>query len=509
MFNKDLLHVFLDETTLKIARSSVSQGRRIVAALYAKDLTNASAEDVRAELARGVAAVGQRMRNISVVLASKYIITKTIEVPSLDQKEIEDIVRLQAVRHTPYSKEEVVVGYISLDVILERYTKALLVIASNENIRKKTDIPETLALNIQSVHLASEVMARAIFSVHPEGPVGVIYIDQNSTDLLIINKGKPNFIRNIPFGAKQLKDQANHALLAEEIRKTVAAYQSEDAALMPKKFLLAGVDAERAVVAKPIEEDFKIKTESFYYEAKLNLSEDAKRAIASNTHLSFLDVVSDALMEQETYVDLIPEDLKIRKSFRNKGQEVFLAGSFFIVIFILTMSIFLTKIYFRNSYLKEIHKNFQIKEKEAEELVLFSEDTRKMENFNAKRGRAIKVLDQLQTMLPQEMYLSEIGMTPDEKVSIKGTSEFMSAVFSFVTEFEGNPYFKNVNTDYTKSRKEADKDVSDFGITANIEGLGASEVAPPPPVAETAETATPANAEAAKKDEKGKEKEKK
>jgi Tfp pilus assembly protein PilN len=172
------------------------------------------------------------------------------------------------------------------------------------------------------------------------------------------------------------------------------------------------------------------------------------------------------------------------------------------------MSIFLTKIYFRNSYLKEIHKNFQIKEKEAEELVLLSEDTRKMENFNAKRGRAIKVLDQLQTMLPQEMYLGEIQMTPDEKVSIKGTSEFMSAVFSFVTEFEGNPYFKNVNTDYTKSRKEADKDVSDFGITANIEGLGASEVAPPPPV-EAAAEAAPAAESGKKEDKKEEKKEKK
>ncbi len=491
MFSKDLLHIYLDESSLKIARSSFSQGRKTVQALYYKDLTGVSTEDIRTEIARGAAALGPRVKNVSVVLASKYIITKSIEVPSLDQKEIEDIVRLQAVRHTPYSKEEVIVGYISLDVILERYTKALLVIASNDNIRKKTDLIELLGLNIQSVHLAPEVLTKVVSGVYPEGPLGFLYVDQNSTDIIIINKEKPHFIRSIPVGSKLLKDAANQTLLAEEIKKTIAAYQSEDANSMPKRFLIAGTDAERAVAAKPLEDDFKIKTEIFMSEGKLPISEEAMNVMKSVPQVSFLDVISDALTEDEGKVDLIPEDLKIRKSFRNKGQEIFLAGSFFIVIFILTMSIFLTKIYFRNSYLKEIHKNFQIKEQEAEELVLLSEDTRKMEAFNAKRGRAITVLDQLQTMLPQEMYLSEIMMTTDEKVSIKGTSELMSAVFSFVTEFDANPYFKSVNPDYTKSRKENDKDVSDFGITAGIEGLGASEVAPP--VAAEATEAVPAD----------------
>ena len=162
MFVKDLLHLYLDENALKIARSSISRGQRVVSGLYYKDLTGLQPENIRTEITKGVTVLGGKLNTVSVVLASKYIITKTIEVPSLDQKEIEDIVRLQAVRHTPYSKEEVIVGYINLDVILERYTKALLVIASNENVRKKTDLMERLGLNIHRVCLVPEVMAKGM-----------------------------------------------------------------------------------------------------------------------------------------------------------------------------------------------------------------------------------------------------------------------------------------------------------------------------------------------------------
>ena len=79
------------------------------------------------------------------------------------------------------------------------------------------------------------------------------------------------------------------------------------------------------------------------------------------------------------------------------------------------------------------------------------------------------MLDEFQKVLPQEMYLSEISLTDDGHVSIKGTSKLMSTVFSFVTELENSPRFKNVTSDYTKSRKENDQDVSDFGLSALLE----------------------------------------
>lgn len=492
---KETLHCLIDESGIKLARASVSQGRKVVTGLYYKDITGMQPSDQVRELRAGLQALGVKSKQIHVLLASKYIITKSIEVPSLDPKEIEDIVRLQAVRHTPYSKEEVIVSHINLDVLLERYTKALLVIASNENVRKKTDVADAAGLDVSSVRLVPEAVTRTMQAFAPEmSDGGYVYLDRNSTDLVIINKGKPNFVRSIPIGVSQIRQDAEGGikLLLDEIKKTLDAYQSEDPGSAAKHLALIGLEcAEQAVLKQRLEADLAIKSEAAFLESKLPVEAAAKKAMSDHKEVSFLDIMCDALVGEECAVDLIPEDLRIKKNFKAKGQEIFLAGCFIMVIFILAMSVFLVKIYFRNSYLKEIHSNFEVKEKEASELMVLSEDTRQIENFNKKKGRALTVFNEIQTVLPQEMYLSETVLGSDEKVSIKGTSEFMSAVFSFVTEFESNPYFRNVTTDYTKSRRENDRDVSDFGITASVEGLGASDIKPEASAA-PAEAAAPA-----------------
>ncbi len=481
---KDTIHCLLDEVSLKLARASFIQGRRVVTGLYYKDISGLQPSDQVKEVRVGLQALGLRAKQVHVLLASKYIITKSIEVPSLDPKEIEDIVRLQAVRHTPYSKEEVIVSHINLDVLLERYTKALLVIASNENVRKKTDIVDAAGLDVFSVRLVPEVITRTLTQFAPAASEGgYVYLDRAYTDLVIVNKGKPNFVRSIPIGVSQLRQDAEGGMkmLLDEIKKTVDAYQSEDPGSSAKRLAMIGLDCpEQLELARRTESDLGLKSEIAFLESKLPIDAVAKKVLSEYKDISFLDVISDALNGEECAVDLIPEDLRIKKSFKAKGQEIFLAGCFLMVIFILTMSVFLVKIYFRNSYLKEIHGNFEVREREASELMVLSEDTRQIENFNKKKGRALTIFNEIQTVLPQEMYLSEIILTSDEKISIKGTSDFMSAVFSFVTEFEGNPYFRNVTTDYTKSRRENDRDVSDFGITASVEGLGASDIKPSP-----------------------------
>lgn len=473
---KESVHLYLDETTLKLARATTVAGKRIIAGLYYKDVAGVSDLNLSVEIQQGMKALAAKTHQIEVLLASKFVITKTIEVPSLDPKEIQDIVRLQAIRHTPYSKEEVVIGHMNLDIVLERYTKTLLTIASNQNVRKRTDAVELAGYEVGSVHLAPEGLAKQIVTLlgltKDTSNIGVIYLDQTFTDILFLSKLKPAYIRSVPLGSKNLAtdmEQISKQLI-EELKKTTEAFQSEDPNSVPKRFLMVGVDSpEQKTILKRFEEELKIRFDSPITELQFPLTEEAKKNLVLYKSVSFLDVISDALSEGPAAIDLIPEDLVLRRSFNAKGQEIFMAGVIFMILFILVMGIFLSKIYFRKSYLSTIQKNFEIKQKEADELIRISEESRVIKDFQNRKGEALKVLNELQQVLPSEMYLSEMSFTPDEKLSIKGTSERMSAVFAFVTEFEGQPLFKSVNPDYTKSRKENDKDVSDFGISAEID----------------------------------------
>lgn len=483
---KETLHIYLDEQSLKMAKTLLVGGKRVIGGLYYKDMTGVSDLNVSIEIAQGMAALKSRVRSAYLVLPAKYVMTKSIEVPSLDHKEIHDIVRLQAIRHTPYSKEEVIVGHMSLDVILERYTKTLLVIAASENVRRKTDAMELAGLAVAGVHLALEAVSEQVVASlalsRDASNVGVIFLDHTSTDIFFLNKLKPVFTRSLPLGTKNLQADAEAVgkQLLEELKKTVEAFQAEDANAVPKRYVLIGPDTpEQKIILKKFEDELKIRFDASVGELQMPLTEDAKKDLANFRQVTFMDVISDALFYEKACMDIIPEDLVLRRAFQAKGREIFMAGIVFVVLFFIIMGIFLSKIYFRKSYLAEIHKNFELRQKEADELVGISEDSRAIRDFEAKKGTALTVLNELQTILPAEMYLSEMSLSPENKLSIKGTSDLMSAVFAFVTQFENHPLFKSVNPDYTKSRKENDRDVSDFGISAELDPLGAQASATP------------------------------
>ncbi|MCG3175483.1 MAG: hypothetical protein MOGMAGMI_00412 [Candidatus Omnitrophica bacterium] len=472
---KETVHIYLDEAALKIAKVRPSGAKKVVSGLYFRNLLGIPEEQVGRELRQGLAALGYKSGPVSILLPSKYVITKNIEVPSLDPKEIGDIVKLQAVRHTPYSKEEVTVSHINIDVVLERYTKALLVLSANDNIRKRTALLQQSGHDTEAVHLAAETVTRgaaALLGVGGEGaPVGMLFLDANGTDLLVSHKGKPAFMRSIPVGVVQLKqDPENLKLLTEEIKKTCESYQGEDQGTLPVRFVVFGAAApQKEDVAKAFREGMNIACDVVPQDAAVTLLPEARKVLEQNPQAAFFDVIADGCLPSATSVDLTPEDLRIRKAFKAKGYEIFMAGTFLMVILILTMSIFLTKIYFRNRYLREIKVTFEIKKKEAEDLMRISEEAKVVRQFNTAKALPLAALNELQRILPEDMYLNEITMTSDDRIVIKGTSDLMSSVFAFVTAFENNAFFQNVTADYTKSRKEGDKDVSDFGISATLE----------------------------------------
>ena len=65
---------------------------------------------------------------------------KNIEVPSSDPEEIKSIINLQAGRHTPYSREEVLISYINLGLNAFNNTRLLLVIVHRNMVKERISL---------------------------------------------------------------------------------------------------------------------------------------------------------------------------------------------------------------------------------------------------------------------------------------------------------------------------------------------------------------------------------
>jgi len=140
-----------------------------------------------------------------------------------------------------------------------------------------------------------------------------------------------------------------------------------------------------------------------------------------------------------------------------------------MVIFFQVCLIFVSKIYYADSYLKQLKEKYKERIEEADSIRFLSAKTSSVRAYLVGKHDTVQILGRLYDLLPDEIHLTGIKIDEAGKIFLKGTSESMSGVFAFVTELENDPFYKGVKTEFTESRKEKEKDWSDFGIGMVIE----------------------------------------
>ena len=105
---KEFISISINAGILKIAYIADALARKEVVQLIHKDVSGVSEQDMP-KIVRGcINDIKAKNPFIINVIPASSIITKNIEIPSIDHNEIKEIVNLQASRHTPYSREEII-----------------------------------------------------------------------------------------------------------------------------------------------------------------------------------------------------------------------------------------------------------------------------------------------------------------------------------------------------------------------------------------------------------------
>ena len=135
------------------------------------------------------------------------------------------------------------------------------------------------------------------------------------------------------------------------------------------------------------------------------------------------------------------------------------------------------KIYFKSSILTKLTANYENTRKEAEMLGRISEKTSIVKDHLTSRLGSLDAINELYSIIPDEIYLSSVLLNEDGSITIQGTSESMSRVFSLVTALEESNLFKSVKTNSTTAKKERGKDVAAFELIFKFESAKDEEEA--------------------------------
>ncbi len=478
----DYVSLSLSDKLLKIAELKITTASRKIMRVAQLEFPEGTQEASSKAIQSLLASVSAKKSQVIFVVPSHVLTTKNIEIPSVNPEEINSIVNLQAGRHTPYSREEILIGYINIGVYQSNYTKILLVIANRSVVKKKLELLKQAGIDIDRVLIAPEGIARFYSRIlnlrDDKKPSGIIDIKHNETDFMIALRGTCIYFRNIPVGLSHLNSEgdAAHSRLVQEISKSLESYQNEDIDQVPQQFILTQPETQFTGLLTLLKEKLKSEVKCVPYLDHVKLGPNLlTQAAGEFKDDSYMDVIAPAIESQVVEVDLLPEEIKMKKSFEKHGRDVLKAGvlSFLLLVFIGGLS--LNRYYFHRTYLNRLEAQYKPTHQEVEKLRQESLKARIVKDFLSSRQATLDTIVEMYKIIPSEIYLSNINVDESGAVSVQGISESMSRVFSLVSSLEDSNLFYGVKTKSTSTKKDRGKDVATFEITLHLEGTESDE----------------------------------
>ncbi|MDD4957073.1 MAG: pilus assembly protein PilM [Candidatus Omnitrophica bacterium] len=475
---RDLLCVEIGEAYFKAVYFRNVKGKMSIAGTAGEYEQGMSGEDTAAAIRKFAMEMKAKNPEVINVIPSKYGIYKNIEIPSVDPKEIKQIIDLQAGAHTPYPKNEIIISYSNIGILHQRYTKILLVIIKKDVVSSRYDIIRKAGFKAETALLSSEVSS-GFFSAHlkdkPSKMIGLLNIDATSTDFTVIQDGRAMYIRSFALGTVDLmaKGADINNQFSEEVKKSIESYQANNVGTMPDVIYVTGALAAFGAAITQAQRLFTEATfTSMGYADIFSIPESIKDTALDTPGLSLLSVIAPSESLGKEYINLVPEEVRVRQEIKKKSREMTFIAIMAMVLMLLFCSVFIVNIFFKTLYLGNLERNYNKENMEVGKLKLVSDKTSIVKRFIEKKGEVLNGLCELINSLPKEIFLNSIGFREDGTVIFTGTAESMSQVFSLVTELENNKHFSNVKVDFTKSRRQKEQEVADFGLTLTIEQNG-------------------------------------
>lgn len=469
------LAVEISERYLKLAHLKVSSNKREVLGLSISEIAGFFDDDIAGKIQQFVR--DQRIKKAEVVniIPSNFAVFKNIEIPSVDPKEIKEIIDLQAGRHTPYSREEIIMDYSNIGVVHDRYTKILLIIVKKDVVTQRYNIIKKSGFKAETAVLSAETVSGFCFDSCPEKtrntPVGIVHIDNIHVDLTIVSGGKSIYIRSFPFaaGADATVSSDMQKKLLEEIKTSLESYQAENIDALPSVLYLVGVtDSIKAIIAE-IQKAAGVNVEILSVFDLFSMSPGVSDVYSASKHISALSVLAPAAFLDGPYLNLIPEDVRMQKDIKRRARDITKMGIFSMASLILLCVALFMDMFFKGMYFEELLSSYTSETEEAQRITQISQRSGMMKKFLNRKGRVLFVLTEIFKAMPEQVYLNSISFKEGKIITLTGTADIMSRVFSLVTDLENEKLFKNVKVDFTKTRRFKNQEVSDFGLTFELE----------------------------------------
>lgn len=457
---------------LKMAVFRTAMNMHYVSALTALNITDLSEE----ALAKAIADFLKDLKikkpgNIIFSFSRNAVTLRNLRIPSANQSEIDDMIKLHVGRQVPYAKEEIVSGYRIIGRDTMGYSKVMLAIVHRESIRKIFRILEKVGLYTDTVELGSDGVQAWLMKalkgaeVKPQEAFIILDIDAAFTDFIVSTSEHVLFSRVISHGSEQLSDETKWAKLIGEMKQTIVISQGEEVLQKPSRIYITGAAHNLKGLSAKIEIEFNLPTQVVEPLANISVTKDlVKKPAEVLQQASMSSLLGLGLDPGRKNINFILPEAQIRRTLKERTKDMIFFGAMASYFMLVICGVYLEKMHSRQAYLDILTDRYKKIATTAEDLNEKLERIKKIKSKRDTKSAAINYLYEISKLLPPDVVVLSLSFQQDDKVDLKGRTREMSDVFKLIKTLEDSPYFKDVENRYTTKKRVKDTETNEFEL---------------------------------------------
>ena len=459
----------LDGQWLKLLQAEGPPRARRITRLLACPVQGSSPEDALQRLKKACASDEIVPADVLIANPTHLSTVRMFSLPSTDPKEIRDIVELQAEKHTPYAKDEVLTDFKVIDRDRSGYSKVLLVIAHQDVIHRAVRLAEASGWTLERV--GSELEGLVSWSQRakhapvqggkPSAASLIIDVDGATTVLLVVARNQLQFQRSLAMGIQQL--QADTAAAAErlvaELQRSLEALDAEGAARIQDIVLTGPVDHLAEAKAK-IEAALDLPVSLVAAWEGCLLSEGLRGRLERLPDVSFASLAGLAM--ETGQLDLTPRTTKLRQAFEARAKALVLLGCQAVGALILLSLLFIGRAQKEERHYRLLRQLYDRTAPEAHVVEEALQEVVFVEEGLRSQGQLLKAIDGMAKLSPPEIQWNSFTYTRGDTMVLNGTAETLPKIYEFSGSLASSGLFGDVEPRRVSKRKSGDRDMTDF-----------------------------------------------
>jgi len=458
------------ESCLKIVKC-LRQGnaKREFVSIEAERLpAGADEETIREKLSSILKKLEYKNNPVIVSLPRNLATCRNLKIPSHSPEEIERIISLQAPRYLPYSAEELITAYQVIETESSGYSCLNLIIVHKDVVIRLLNMFKELKPKRLDVFLSSYGLRNLYNHIGPQNneTTMLIDIDLNQAEAAVVMNKKIIFSRSFKLNFTQ---PGWENLLVDEVNKSRDVYSREPLNKNPVKVVVFGGGKLANECVQILNEKALIPAEALPL-TKINFPDNIANKIPESDN-SFASLIGLGLEDVPVSLSILPIEAKAKFKGIAKRLER------------LKMSLFLLAIVFiwgigtgknldnKAKYLQQLKVELSKVSKEAKPLEEMDKRLKFMEARLQKRPSSLEVLSELYKIMPPEVSLKELDYQEDSELILRGESQELNPVFSFVSQLEKSDVFKpfSIKIQHVTKNKTSSGEINDFEIIGRKE----------------------------------------